>query len=261
MLNALDTVEMFHPIARSSIEVPRSLVKTYTDFEPLTARFIQKSIKSGDTFVDIGANIGYFAIIASINSGPEGRVFAFEPMPEAHEVLSRNLSGYSNCITVNTALGLESGIVDFYSSSDYVNSGTAKSPFLPKAEIKSTKVNQTTLDKFSFTSNLTYVDMVKCDIQGDDANALIGGARLIKGSSNPYIVVEWAPSWMKSAGHESSFILDTLYSLGLNDMLVIDEYKHRHITVPQMLLEFEADVSGKRFCNLIAARKIEEGRL
>ena len=56
-------------------------VETYltTDYEPGTTDFVKRILKKGMNVINIGANIGYFTLLAAKSVGPEGKVFAFEP--------------------------------------------------------------------------------------------------------------------------------------------------------------------------------------
>jgi FkbM family methyltransferase len=56
------------------------------EYEPSLVRALDRLIAPGDVFVDIGANIGFFSVLAAQNAGPAGRVIAFEPHPGAREI-------------------------------------------------------------------------------------------------------------------------------------------------------------------------------
>ena len=60
--------------------------------ERIVTEFIRKTLRKGDVFVDIGANIGYFTMIASPIVGDKGKVIAVEPIPETAKVLKLNLT-------------------------------------------------------------------------------------------------------------------------------------------------------------------------
>ena len=57
------------------------------EYEPALVRAINRLLAPGDVFVDIGANIGFFSVLAAQLVGPAGRVLAFEPHPGAREIL------------------------------------------------------------------------------------------------------------------------------------------------------------------------------
>src|SRR5690606_14165413 len=64
---------------------------TTGEWEPTTSRVVRALLEPGDTFVDIGCNIGYFGLLASSCVGPTGQVIAFEPGPGIRRQLQRNL--------------------------------------------------------------------------------------------------------------------------------------------------------------------------
>jgi FkbM family methyltransferase len=75
--------------------------------ERLSTEAIQSELKPGSVVVDIGANIGYYALMEARLVGPEGRVYAIEPVPRTREVLEHNiaLNSYSNIETFPFAMG------------------------------------------------------------------------------------------------------------------------------------------------------------
>ncbi|MCE7979658.1 MAG: FkbM family methyltransferase [Caldilinea sp. CFX5] len=74
--------------------VPYQLFYDYChkDFEPTTRRLIETSIQPGMTFVDVGANIGYYSVFAGQLSGDKGKIFAIEPAPDNLEFLRQNIT-------------------------------------------------------------------------------------------------------------------------------------------------------------------------
>ena len=68
-------------------------------WEPLITRYIRANLKRGDTFVDVGANIGYYDLIASRIVAQTGRVFAIEASPSIYSRLVRNLA-LNNCTNI-----------------------------------------------------------------------------------------------------------------------------------------------------------------
>jgi len=70
-------------------------------------------LRSGDVYVDVGSNVGYYAVLASAIVGATGRVIAIEPSPETAKVLEQNiqLNGAGNVTVVNAAAWKESGQV------------------------------------------------------------------------------------------------------------------------------------------------------
>ncbi len=158
--------------------------------------FILNSVKKGDTFVDIGANIGWFAVQAAANVGPTGRVIAIEPRAQTGQYLARSLrenefSGRSE--VHHCALGTEAGRFSIGWDNSAGNPGGTWS--LPTKEIQQEfhdvgfrveEVEVKTLDSIVADRK---VDVIKIDIEGAEGLALRGAARTLA-QSRPIILSE-----------------------------------------------------------------------
>ena len=71
-------------------------------YEPDILKVIGEYLKSGDTFVDIGGNIGWHSLVAAAIVGPEGHVHTFEPLPRLREQFLESLtqSGFTDRVTI-----------------------------------------------------------------------------------------------------------------------------------------------------------------
>src|SRR5437879_3937805 len=79
------------------------------DFESTERKFVNAFLRPGDVFVDVGANIGLFTLVAALRVGSTGRVFAFEPTSETFERLVANvrLNKFTNVSPHRVALSDE----------------------------------------------------------------------------------------------------------------------------------------------------------
>src|SRR3989338_49637 len=70
-------------------------------FEPYETAIFRDVVRPGMTIIDIGANIGYFTVIAATRAGATGHVIAFEPAPENFEMLTKTIesNGFKNVET------------------------------------------------------------------------------------------------------------------------------------------------------------------
>jgi len=75
----------------------------YGFFEEGLTRALIEKLRPGDTFVDIGAHVGYFTLLASLLVGAEGHVVSFEPTPRTRTELSANTAGLDNVRVVPMA--------------------------------------------------------------------------------------------------------------------------------------------------------------
>jgi len=246
----------FHIINNDlEFQIPDNLKKIYTDFEPLTTKIISERLCAGETFVDIGANFGYFSLLAASIVGPSGQVFSVEASPKVLPILQDNTSKFSNIKIINSAVGDRKGLTEFFLTEDYVNSGVSKSPFLEKSEKITIAIN-TIDDLLEDILPFDYmVDIMKCDVQGDEISVLKGAEKTINKSLNLQLIVEWAPAWMKNAGFDWELFPLYLRELGFSNIIVIDDYYKKQFTIDEMIAEFAKDTTGKRFCNILACKK------
>jgi FkbM family methyltransferase len=131
--------------------------------QPIIQR-LAGALRPGDVFVDLGAYVGPFTLLASRLVGPEGRVVAFEPDPATRDLLERNVqaNGADNVTVVPYAVGDSAGTVRFLASGD------SAGRIGPDGDLE---VRQVTLDEFCAETGVRPTVM-KVDIEGGEAAAL-----------------------------------------------------------------------------------------
>lgn len=169
----------------------------YKKFEYST--IFESLIKQTNTFLDIGANIGYYSLLAA-KSNPTISIYAFEPAKGPKHFLNKNIkiNGFNKQIKpVNIAISKTKGTIDFYEVENvkytYLeynlagegNAGTKKTS---RNFIKN-KVNTNTLDNFANTNNLNIIDLIKLDTEGTEVDILNSGIESIK-KFQPIIICE-----------------------------------------------------------------------
>ena len=128
-------------------------------------------VRAGDTCIDIGANLGYYARTISRLAGPAGRVYAVEPVAPIRKVLSRNLRRCGNTEILPFALGAAAGPVRmgndsarengyFGTGRNFVNEGGGRSDVDFTAEMRRGS---------ELFARLPRLDFIKCDIEGYEA--------------------------------------------------------------------------------------------
>lgn len=188
-------------------DVISAFLRTYGVWQrPLTV-FIDGMLRQGDIFVDVGANIGYFSIIAASAVGPQGRVHSFEPDPENFELLKLNgrLNGLNNITFHNLALADQPGKTLLYRSE--VNRG--RHSLCPGPGLAgSMKVPVTTLS-LALQGENAPIRMIKIDVQGIDLAVLKGMEQLLDGrSAKPKIILEFSPKDNQSMAAGLKFFRD-----------------------------------------------------
>ncbi len=85
-------------------------------YENVETQLFESHIKEGDVVLDLGANIGYFTLIAAKCVGANGKVYAFEPDPTNFSFLKRSveINNYKNVVCEQKAVSNKNGVVKLF---------------------------------------------------------------------------------------------------------------------------------------------------
>jgi FkbM family methyltransferase len=179
----------------------------YGLYELATARLIRRILKPGDHFVDGGANIGYFTMLAAMRVGESGRIDAIEPEPDNRQRLIENIerNGFKHRIHVHdVALADAAGgavIHRFDDAGNRANHGCSSMFAGGQQPLHSTPIQTAKLDDIL----LGYVPrLIKLDIEGSEPWAVAGAARTLQSPTPPAIIAEHNPESAASAGVDAS---------------------------------------------------------
>jgi FkbM family methyltransferase len=177
-------------------------------------------VRPGDTFVDVGANAGFWSLPAARRGA---QVVAFEPNPYAVDRLSRNieLNPELRVEVRATAVGSESGEVELYAfdleagaSSATLNRSAVAT--LDKEfgggtgeAVQHVKVPLTTLD-----AELDRVDVLKIDVEGHEEAVLLGAQRTLRELSPRLVVVELLGTGWGHVGNSPERVASVLNDCG-----------------------------------------------
>lgn len=184
-------------------------------YEPETTRTIQALLGPGDLFLDVGANVGFFSIVAARRAGTAGRVVAFEPHPDcARELLElARVNGVADRVTlVRAAVGARAAAeVPLYVSADTVLStlDPARSPARAHfAFDRHVIVAAITIDEWmASNSPRGPLTLVKIDVEGSEAEVIEGMAAAIA-AYGPAVICETSPGSaadvrLRAAGYDA----------------------------------------------------------
>jgi len=167
----------------------------YGIYEAGTLRVIKKSLRVGDTFIDIGANIGLMSLTASQMVGGSGCVHAFEPVPAMYAILQENISlnKARNITSHKKALGSKQELRTIFERMD-VNRGAAS--LIPPNNVSGDKYDAyvDTFDNFSGVHNIRQVRMLKIDVEGWELEVLRGAKNLLSTNDAPILCIEYTYS-------------------------------------------------------------------
>src|SRR5262245_50879315 len=187
------------------------------DYEIPEREFLKLFLKPGDIFVDIGANIGLFTILAGRYVGAEGAVYAFEPCAKTYQRLLANveLNELTNVSCHQTALSDHTGSEDLVVSLDgFDDCNSLARPVFGK-QFGSERVGSTTWDEFADEHGLTgRVAMMKIDVEGWETYVVDGAARTLGREDAPILQVEFCDQAAQSAGSSSQQLYRALEALG-----------------------------------------------
>jgi FkbM family methyltransferase len=150
----------------------RSLVWISGRVEQDVQSSLTRFLVAGGTFVDVGASIGFFALLAARLVGPTGAVVAFEPQPEAAASVRRNaeLNGFGNVAVVEAALSSRAG------DRQLAGVGKATGHLVDQSgnSRPTLRVSCTTLDLYLDERAEVAPDLIKIDVEGHEGAVLDG---------------------------------------------------------------------------------------
>jgi len=162
-------------------------------FERDELEFVLSVLEPGMTFVDVGANVGMFAIPGA-KKVKDGRVLAFEPTSWTYERLVRNarLNGITNLEAIHCALGDYAGEAVLQVNEvgkDGLN--TIGRPTHGDSKVVATeRVPMARLDDVLRERGISHVDVIKIDTEGAELFVLRGAEHLLQASDAPMILYE-----------------------------------------------------------------------
>ncbi len=155
--------------------------------------FFQLALKA-DTILDIGAYVGYFALVAAL-ANPKARIFCFEPVPELQQRLRHNieLNRLSDRVTcVPAAVGAADSSTQFFRGGDAMPTCSSLSQSYALANcpiVKVIDVSVLRLDTWARAQGLERVYLIKIDVETGEPDVLIGMKSLLEKCS-PDIICE-----------------------------------------------------------------------
>lgn len=177
--------------------------------EKATTELFKKMVKEGDVVVDMGANIGYFTLLAARLAGKSGKVYAFEPEPRNYYYLLKNIeiNRYDNVVAVQKAVSDKTGkttlfICPYDSGHHTINQYEgikAYTPNLVGNKKDFVEVETITLD--DFLKDEKQVNVIKMDVEGAEALVLSRMDNVIRGNANLKMFIEFFPLLIRKMGN------------------------------------------------------------
>lgn len=182
-------------------------------YEPQIHKLIQSILKEGDIFFDVGANVGYFSVIASPIVGHSGKVFAFEPNPIVAQLLFQSIKKqpFSNIELIKKAVTSDGSDVLL---KVLKNSGFSYT--LPKriSAEKSSLVPSVALDDFKVLKcGNNCPRLIKVDVEGAEMDVLRGAERTLR-YCDTQVLMEIQNWTLQRYGHTVQDVFTYMKELG-----------------------------------------------
>lgn len=215
-------------------------------YEKYETELFKRIVNNGMVVVDIGANVGYYTLLAAKLVGNEGKVFAFEPEPDNYNLLRKNVEANNckNVVTIRKAVFSSSGKIRLFLDKNNLGAHSLSERNVNKRD--SIMVEAISMDDY-FKNGLK-IDIVKVDIQGSEMHVLEGMADTIHHNDELQMIVEFWPSGLRNSGSSPISFLRKLRSYGF-DLYKIGKHLER-IDV-ERVLEF---LNDKEFTSLYCVK-------
>ena len=188
-------------------------------YEPEMTEQILGALNEGDSFIDLGANEGYFSILASKKVGKEGKVYCIEPQQRLWEVILKNINK-NNCYNITLVPFAISDKAEEISISLSPSINTGSSSIVKESRRRLWETQQlfsTTLDDLFLMHEAHAIKLIKIDIEGYEFFALKGAAKLLEKKVIQHILIEFHPDQLKSLGHTAEGIDKFLKGYGYTE--------------------------------------------
>jgi len=159
----------------------------YGTWEPEIVKAVTEIVHEGFVVIDVGAHLGYYALILSRLVGANGKVIAFEPIPLNFRILSENieLNQCKNIQAVNKAVSDRSGRCE---GAPPIETNSGSFSLLKKEGAPTIAVDAVSIDDFLKDRDCS-VDFIEIDVEGAEGMVLDGARKTIE-SYHPTLLVE-----------------------------------------------------------------------
>ncbi|GIV38771.1 MAG: hypothetical protein KatS3mg033_0571 [Thermonema sp.] len=185
-------------------------------FEQDELLFLKRFLRHQDTFIDVGANIGLFSLLASKYVGESGRVIAFEPASTAYRRLQENieLNNLKNIQAHQMALSSRDGQAELKVASEGYDAWNSLAKPSSGKVVGSEIVPTLTLDSFLQKEGVGSISLIKIDVEGWEIPVLRGAKELLNLANAPTLIVEFTEENAQNAGFSCKELYQLLVDYG-----------------------------------------------
>ena len=196
-------------------------------WEPHLTAWLQRRLRPGDVFIDVGANVGYYTLLASQLVGEAGGVVAIEASPTFHGRLRDHvgMNGCANVRTVNIAASDRHQELTFVLASSKNLGANSIVPYVGPAE-SSFKIPAQPLADTLTAEEIAKARVIKIDVEGSEG-AVLRGLAPVLGELRPdaELTIEVTPERMTLLGDSVDELMETLTRRGFHAYRVANRYE------------------------------------
>lgn len=225
-------------------------------WEPQITKVFLETLQEGMNVLEVGANIGYYTVLAATRIGKSGKIYSFEANPEIFEILLHNIAVnglLERAELINKAVSNKSGTIKFHTLNRLRGASNItgfSQEILNKYgdEVKVIEVEALSLDEY-FNNKDVGIDVIKIDAEGSEALILKGMRKLLAHNPHITIISEFAPSFISATGEDPAQFLEEIMSLGFKLKVIGPGSELRETSVDELLA-----MAGTNICELFLAR-------
>jgi FkbM family methyltransferase len=195
-------------------------------WEPELTAFIAQGLRPGDAFLDVGANIGYFSVLAARGVEPSGSVIAVEASPAVFRQLEETIelnSAAGVIRPIKAAAGRDAGPMPIYSGPSHnigLTTTVAERGFELEAVIPALP-----LDSMIGPDDISVLRMIKIDVEGREPDVLAGMEVLIRTSRQDLeVLIELSPAWWTDPTLDVPDVIKPFLNAGFNIYEIRNSY-------------------------------------
>lgn len=208
---------------------------------------LKKNIKKGDTVLDIGANIGFYATILSDIVGENGIIHCFEPDITNFNHLKKTTASHKNIIINNKAVGPKTETIKIYTSK---NLNVDHRTYKPEEFHKEIEIAAISIDDYLKGKK---VNFIKMDIQGFEMEAMKGMKETLKNNPDVKLISEFWPYGLKKAGSSVTDYYKLLQELNFKIELLKN---HKLETINLKTVQEMEPLSEENYFNIFVSPRV-----
>jgi FkbM family methyltransferase len=201
-------------------------VYLFGTWEPELTAFLRRRLRPGDTFIDVGANIGYLSTLGSSLVGPNGAVVAIEPAPAARAALQENvaMNGLTNIRLVAAAVSDRDGELPLFVGPIY-DSGITTTVARRFGLREQGRVRAAPLGSLVTREELASTRVLKIDVEGAEDRVLAGLLSSVDAiAADADLIVEVIPKWWSDSQARPIDVLRPFLERGFHVYLLPSNY-------------------------------------